>query len=130
MDYKQYAKLNKINLDSPDPIFEVSNLITEARLHAGLSQAQLANLIGTKQPSIARAEKGSVVPSVEFLKKIADAIGTYLVPPKFGFMVEQEENDRFKEFEFKNKNLSILSVTHSQLDQQFNFDSNSQQIYA
>jgi transcriptional regulator with XRE-family HTH domain len=91
MNYKEYAKIHNIEFDKTDPVFETSNLITEARLYAGLSQAELAKKIGTQQPSIARAEKGAVVPGIEFLEKIAKAIGTYLIPPRFGFMVEREK---------------------------------------
>ena len=66
--------------------FEVANLITEARIHAGLTQEELANLINTKQSGIARWEAASSLPSLRTLKKIADALHTYLIPPKFGFM--------------------------------------------
>jgi len=66
--------------------FEVSNLITEARMHAGITQEELSKLIGTKQPSVARWEAAVSLPSLRSLKKISDALGTYLIPPKFGFM--------------------------------------------
>ncbi|HEY0220743.1 MAG TPA: helix-turn-helix transcriptional regulator [Candidatus Paceibacterota bacterium] len=68
--------------------FETSQLITEARLHKNLSQEGLAELVGTHQPSIARIESGATLPSLSFLERIAEAIGTYLIAPKFGFMVE------------------------------------------
>ena len=67
--------------------FNVCHLISEARLKSGLTQKQLADLVGTKQPSIARAENGSVLPGHNLLKKIALAIGTSLIPPRFGFTV-------------------------------------------
>lgn len=67
---------------------DVANLITEARLHAGLTQSALAKKIGTSQPAIARIERGSALPSLSFLQKIAKALGTHLVAPKFGFMEE------------------------------------------
>ena len=38
------------------PEFEVASAVIEARIRAGLSQAALANKIGTKQPAIARIE--------------------------------------------------------------------------
>ena len=68
--------------------YELGELISEARTHHGCSQKELAALIGTQQPSIARIERGSNYPSFHMLKKIADALGTYLIPPKFGFMEE------------------------------------------
>jgi len=39
-----------------------------------LTQTQLAELVGTRQPSIARLENGSSVPSISFLKKVAAAL--------------------------------------------------------
>lgn len=88
MNYKDYIKKNKIDTSKEDVVYELSNLITEARLHAGISQAELAKRIGTHQPSIARAESGEVVPSVEFLYKIAKAISAELILPRFSFMNE------------------------------------------
>lgn len=71
--------------------FEVANLITEARYHYKLTQAQLAKKVGTQQPSIARIESGSTLPSLSFLERLADSIGTYLVAPKFGFMMQENK---------------------------------------
>lgn len=72
--------------------FEVANLITEARYHYNLTQTQLARKMGTQQPSIARIERGSTLPSLSFLEKLAESLGTYLVAPKFGFMEESVKN--------------------------------------
>lgn len=87
-------KLGKISEDG-DLIFEfeVANLITEARYFSGLTQKQLAEIVGTQQPSIARIEKGLALPSLSFLLKIAKAMGTYLIAPKFGFMEERTTKD-------------------------------------
>lgn len=76
--------LRKIAND-PKRIFyyNVSNLITEARLHKGLTQEGLAKLLNTKQPSISRMERGTSLPSLSFLMKIADALGMDLVAPRF-----------------------------------------------
>jgi transcriptional regulator with XRE-family HTH domain len=40
----------------------------------GLTQTQLAELVGTRQPSIARLENGSSLPSISFLQKVAAAL--------------------------------------------------------
>ncbi len=56
----------------------ISNLI-EARLKRGLTQGELAEKIGTKQSAIARLEGGNVNPSLEFLQKIAQALGSKLI---------------------------------------------------
>lgn len=52
------------------PGYQISCL----RILRGLTQAQLAAMVGTRQPSIARLENGSSVPSLSFLQRIADAL--------------------------------------------------------
>jgi transcriptional regulator with XRE-family HTH domain len=41
----------------------------------GLTQAQLAEMVGSRQPSIAKLENGTGAPSLSFLTKIAEALG-------------------------------------------------------
>lgn len=53
----------------------VGYLVLKARAAADMSQAQLARAIGTSQPTIARWESGSQVPSVRSMMKIAEATG-------------------------------------------------------
>jgi transcriptional regulator with XRE-family HTH domain len=55
--------------------FEISELVIDARISAGLTQAKLARKIKTKQPAIARLENGTTLPSLSFLEKIANATG-------------------------------------------------------
>jgi transcriptional regulator with XRE-family HTH domain len=45
------------------------------RLKAGLTQAALAQVIGTTQPAVARVETGGVVPSLPFADRWAAATG-------------------------------------------------------
>ena len=52
--------------------------LASLRLRAGLSQKTLAEQCGWKQPTIARYETGSTIPSVLAAKKIAKAIGISL----------------------------------------------------
>lgn len=54
-----------------EPGYQVGQL----RMLQGLTQAQLAVMVGTRQPSIARIENGSSTPSLSFLTKIAKALG-------------------------------------------------------
>lgn len=107
MKFKEYEKkLPSASLRWEDDYdFDVSHLITEARVHAGLTQKELAGLIGTKQSGIARAERGSTPPGHGLLKKIARAIGTRLVPPRFAFI----GNDDPQSFSSKSKD-SVYSV--------------------
>ncbi|MFA4845190.1 MAG: helix-turn-helix transcriptional regulator [Patescibacteria group bacterium] len=48
------------------------------RLHAGVTQSELAKKIGTKQSAISRFESGSENPTLSFLRKIADALDVNL----------------------------------------------------
>jgi transcriptional regulator with XRE-family HTH domain len=56
------------------------HLIREARRRAGLTQAELAERIGTTQSAIARLERGRSAPSAERLAWIVRACGLELVP--------------------------------------------------
>lgn len=67
--------------------YQVARLLEEARTAKNMTQDQLAKLIGTKQSNIARAERGIQLPSLSFLKRVAEVgFKSYLIPPKFGFM--------------------------------------------
>ncbi len=59
-----------------EPEFALVGMIIEKRLKRGLTQAELARKIGTKQSAIARLESGAYNPSIGFLKKIAKALDT------------------------------------------------------
>ena len=66
---------------SQDPEFVAESLELEAgyqiarlRLLRGMTQAELADRVGTRQPSIARLENGSRLPSLSFLERIAEAL--------------------------------------------------------
>jgi ribosome-binding protein aMBF1 (putative translation factor) len=55
---------------------EVAQLIYQARTSAGLTQAELADLVGTKQPVIARLEDADYQGhSLAMLQRIAAALG-------------------------------------------------------
>ena len=57
----------------------IARMIYEARTQAGLTQAQLAELIGTKQPVIARLEDADYEGhSLSMLQRIAEALGQHL----------------------------------------------------
>jgi transcriptional regulator with XRE-family HTH domain len=53
-----------------DPGYQIARL----RIARGLTQEQLAAMVGTKQPSIARLENGNSIPSLSFLRRIASAL--------------------------------------------------------
>ena len=58
---------------------DVAKLIYEARIKAGLTQQQMADLIGTKQPVIARLEDADYEGhSLSMLQRIAHALNQRL----------------------------------------------------
>lgn len=59
-----------------DPEFALIDRLIEKRRHEGLTQAKLAKKMKTKQSVISRFESGDTNPTWEFLKKLADALGT------------------------------------------------------
>jgi ribosome-binding protein aMBF1 (putative translation factor) len=58
------------------PEFEISAELLQARLRAGLSQAELAALMSTSQSTIARLESGQALPSTKTLLRFAKATGS------------------------------------------------------
>lgn len=60
------------------PEFEIIALLIKKRLTRGLSQAELAERIGTKQSAISRFESGTYNPTLDFLQKIADGLNSKL----------------------------------------------------
>jgi len=64
--------------DDLEPEFRLSQMIIAKRIEKGMSQADLAKKIGTKQPAVARLESGTYNPSVTLLKKTAKALGSSL----------------------------------------------------
>ncbi len=61
--------------DSLEPAYQVARL----RILRGLTQQELADKVGTQQPSIARIESGKRRASIAMLDKIAEALDAELV---------------------------------------------------
>jgi len=53
--------------------------VAERRQQRGLSQRELAELVGTTQSAIARLERGGRPPRIDTLLRIADALDCELV---------------------------------------------------
>ena len=77
----------KIILNNPEVRKELKNNETEykiieeiiiARQEKNLTQKGLAELIGTRQSNISRLESGNYNPTIEFLAKVAKAVGKKL----------------------------------------------------
>jgi len=61
--------------DDLDPEFRVLKAMIKAREKSGMSQAELARRLGTKQSVVSRLERGAFSKaSLETIKKVADAL--------------------------------------------------------
>ena len=72
----------KKSYDELEQEYKLVEKLIEKRLEKGLTQNELAAKIGTKQSAISRLESGNYNPSLSFLHKVADGLGTKL---KFRF---------------------------------------------
>ena len=54
---------------------EIISQIVEARLERGISQAELARMIGTQRSNICRLESGVQNPTLDMILKITSALG-------------------------------------------------------
>ena len=64
--------------DDLGPEFALVEMLIKKRLQQKLTQAQLAKKVGTKQSAISRLEQGSYNPSLNFLKKVTEALNAEL----------------------------------------------------
>ncbi len=84
MDWKEYEKILmqrpgfKEALEETRLEYEIARAIIKARIERGLTQAEIAKRMHTKQSVISRVENAKTVPSLSFLKRLADALNTSL----------------------------------------------------
>lgn len=84
MNHKNVKKLIlnnpevKLEYDNLGVIYDIKRQIIKLREEQGISQKELAEKIGTKQSAISRLENDDYNPSVEFLDKVAVALGKKL----------------------------------------------------
>ena len=65
----------KEELDKNQAEYDIIKAIISTRKEKNLTQKELAELVGTKQSNIARLESGTYNPTLQFLQKIASALG-------------------------------------------------------
>ena len=82
---RRYADLKRELLEDPEfragyealkPEFALVRAVIRARTNAGLTQAALAERMGTTQSVVARIESGRRMPNMATILKIAEATGT------------------------------------------------------
>jgi DNA-binding XRE family transcriptional regulator len=62
-----------------EPEFAIAHELIAARARAGLSQAEVAERMGTSQSTVARLESGRTLPSIRTLNRYARATGARAV---------------------------------------------------
>ncbi|MCA9508579.1 MAG: helix-turn-helix domain-containing protein [Myxococcales bacterium] len=77
---KQKYKDNEFaqSFDMEQEKLKLARRVKQLREQQNLTQTELAEIIGTKQPSIARLENGHYWPRIDVLEKIALALGKHL----------------------------------------------------
>lgn len=68
----------KEEYDALGPQYEIIRAEIESRKMAGMTQAELAERMGTAQTNISRFESGKYNPSLAFLQKMAEGLGKKL----------------------------------------------------
>ncbi|WP_067892585.1 helix-turn-helix domain-containing protein [Nocardia vaccinii] len=58
--------------------FELGAAVRGLREKTGLTQVELADRAGSKQPAVARLEAGDTMPTIPVLERIAEALGVRL----------------------------------------------------
>jgi transcriptional regulator with XRE-family HTH domain len=82
-----HGEVNDIRLD-------IALAINKIRIKCGLTQKELAKKMKTKQAAISRAESGNYLPGLSFLERMAKALGTELIAPKFAFLEEETKKNQ------------------------------------
>ena len=77
--YKSFQEWEAELLQDPEFVEEAEKIkyayqVIRLRLKRGLTQAQVAKIVGTKQSSIARLESGKIQPRLSFLRKVVKAL--------------------------------------------------------
>jgi|HubBroStandDraft_1064217.scaffolds.fasta_scaffold05941_5 transcriptional regulator with XRE-family HTH domain len=65
----------KKGYEALEEAFSLASQLIEARARAGLTQAEVAERMGTSQSTVARLESGGAMPSLSTLKRFAQATG-------------------------------------------------------
>ena len=85
MNYKKYKDeaLTKnpelrADYDALGPQYDIVRAVIAARIEQNITQAELAERADTKQSNISRFESGNYNPTIEFIQKLARALGKKL----------------------------------------------------
>ncbi len=84
MDWEKYEKILlkrpgfKEALEETRLEYEIARALIKARIEKGLTQAEIAKRMNTKQSVISRVENARTIPSLSFLKRLAGVLDASL----------------------------------------------------
>ena len=85
--------------------------LVAARLAAGLTQSELAVRIGTTQSAIARLESGTITPTVDTLKNLADVVGLrFEIAPNSGLTAHDVKKSKPSLQDLRARRHEILEI--------------------
>ena len=74
------------------PQYEFRKAVIMARIAAGLTQKELAERMGTTQSAIARLESATHMPSLDTLRRLAEALGVdFIITAQEGLTVRPHQ---------------------------------------
>ena len=68
----------KYEYEKLKPRYEIISQLIEVRSEKKITQEELAKMVGTQKSNISRLESGNYNPTINFLKRIAKALGKEL----------------------------------------------------
>jgi transcriptional regulator with XRE-family HTH domain len=98
-DYLSQDKDFREAYNRPSLAYAMGRKVAEARVMKGITQKELAELIKTSQPNIARIESG-FIDSISLFERIGKALKTDILPANFGCLLNNNsaETQRTKIF--------------------------------
>ena len=112
-------------------IMRLAEKITKLKKLKKISQVELAHITGISRDAISKYERGDVLPSVEYAKRIADALGVSL-----DYLVNDEDNEEVLNTEAVKRIKAIQKLPKTEQDKllsvldAFIRDFNAKQAYA
>jgi transcriptional regulator with XRE-family HTH domain len=102
LSFRIFAKTLSFNAQSGTIMKNIAKIITELRKEKGWSQTDLAKESNVSREIIGKYERGEAVPSIDFAKRIADALGVsldYLVGEGVNASFDKKTLTRLQEIE-------------------------------
>lgn len=93
---------------------KLSEKITKLKKLKGLSQVDLSEATGISRDAISKYERGDAMPSVEYAKRIADALGVSL-----DYMVSDDDKEEVLDNDTVNRIKDIQKLPDTEKDKIF-----------